>query len=164
MSIKDPKTKLALVSITACIGMNLATLAYAQTCTAAATGISFGVYSSLSATPTDTSGTVTVSCRALLSIAVAYTITLSAGSSGDVSRRAMAGSTPPQLIYQIYTDPTRTQIWGDGTGNAPGVADGYLLQVAIPVVRQYVTFARIPPRQLVTPGALSDTITVVITY
>ena len=48
-------------------------------------------------------------------------ITLNGGGSGDINNRSMTG--PGSLPYQLYTDPGRSQVFGDGTtGNTVGVS------------------------------------------
>ncbi|HUZ63669.1 MAG TPA: spore coat U domain-containing protein [Acetobacteraceae bacterium] len=138
--------------------------ARAQTCTAAASAVAFGVYDPGTGAPTDTTGTVTVTCSALISLLVSYTITLTTGGGGSFAARSMAGPLAPRLAYQIYADAARTRIWGDGTGGTSTVTDGYLLQLLGPVVRQYTMYARIPAGQLVSAGTFGDTVTVVVTY
>jgi spore coat protein U-like protein len=138
--------------------------AEALTCTATATGLAFGVYSANTAMPTDTTGTVTVTCNSLIALLVSYSIALTTGGSGSFAGRTMAGSVAPRLGYQIYTDAARTRIWGDGTGGTVTVADSYLLSVIVPVVRPYTYYGRIPAHQIVGPGIFGDTVTVLITY
>jgi spore coat protein U-like protein len=136
----------------------------AQSCAVATTGLVFGVYNTGTATPNDTTGSVTVTCVALSSTAVSYTIAFSPGAGGSVAARAMTAAGVPPLAYQIYTDIARSRIWGDGTGGSFNVGDGYTLPAILPVVRQYPSYGRMPARQLVSPGIFGDSVSVMITY
>ncbi len=142
----------------------LSAAAQAQSCSVTASPVAFGSYNPNTATPIDTTGTVTITCRALIAIGVSYTLSLTAGSGGSFTARSMAGPGTLPLLYQIYTDAARSQIWGDGTGGSIDIADGYPLQIALPVVRNYTMYARLPARQLPAAGVFNDSLMVTITY
>lgn len=144
--------------------LGLATsFASAQTCNTSATPTAFGTYNPLSPLAVTTTGTVNVSCSALISLLVNYTITLSAGSSGTYAARTMA-SGGNHLTYNLFTDTAHTTIWGDGSGGTGTVTDGYLLQVLFPVSRNYSVYGRLSALQNVAPGTYADTIFVTVTY
>ena len=101
----------------------------------------------------------------LVAVLMSYTIALGGGGGGggSVGARSMS-SDSGTLAYQLYRDPARTQVWGDGTGGSVTVADGYLLNGVPPVVRNYTAYGAIAPLSKVAPGLYSDTITVLMTY
>jgi spore coat protein U-like protein len=132
-------------------------------CTASSSAAAFNVYNTMSSSPTTTTATVTVTCQAAVQILVGYVISLSAGSSGSVAARTMQNGASA-MAYQIYSDPTYSTIWGDGTGGSQTVSDGYLLNLLTPVVRNYTAYGRIPALQNLAPGAYQDTITILVTY
>jgi spore coat protein U domain-containing protein, fimbrial subunit CupE1/2/3/6 len=124
-------------------------------CVIAAVPVNFGVYQPFSAIPVDSNGNITVRCQFFGS----YKIALSSGLTGNVTDRRMsrAGS---QLSYQLYINPARHTVWGDGTGGSvtvvglcPGNCDN-----------NYPVYGRMPPRQSVAPGTYVDTITVTVIF
>jgi spore coat protein U-like protein len=138
-------------------------VANALSCGVSATAVGFGSYDTLSPLHDDATGTITVTCSNLLSLLVSYDILLSSGGASSYSPRRMA-SGGHRLDYNLYTNLTRSTIWGDGTGGSSKLSDGYLLGVLVPVVRNYTIFGRIPARQNVAAGSYTDTITVTVNY
>jgi spore coat protein U-like protein len=141
--------------------MLLAPAAGQAACTVSALGLAFGVYNPLSATPTDSSGAVTLSCSAA-SGSGGYTIALTPGGGGSYPGRRMSGGASI-LPYQLYSDAAHSHIWGDGTGGSSAVAgtDNIPLTGGTSVHQVY---GRIAARQVVSPGTYSDIIVVTVTY
>jgi spore coat protein U-like protein len=133
-----------------------------ESCTATAQATAFGNYSPLSGTPVDTTGQVTVTCTAVVSISVNYTISLSQGGAASFSPRKMS-YLANSLNYNLYTTSGYGTIWGDGSGGTSTVSDGYALGLLL-VVRNYTVYGRIPASQNVPAGAYSDLITVTVNY
>ncbi|MEN2671650.1 spore coat U domain-containing protein [Herbaspirillum huttiense] len=134
-----------------------------QLCSAASNPVSFGLYDPQSSSNLDNTGNITVTCQATASLLIAYTVKLSAGSSGAYAQRKML-SGANSLNYQVYHDAARTSVWGDGSSSTSFVSDGYLLQVLTPVSRTYTVYGRVPGSQNVKAGSYLDTLTVLITY
>lgn len=137
--------------------------AQAQTCNVSSLPVSFGTYDPKASLPTDITGSVSVTCQATISLLVAYTIKLSAGTSGNMLARKMAGS-GFQLAYQIYRDPTFTQVWGDGSSGTYINNGGYLLAILVPVTINYIAYGRITALQNAYAGSYVDTLTILVTY
>ncbi|MFZ6872202.1 spore coat U domain-containing protein [Undibacterium sp. Di27W] len=137
--------------------------AHALTCTVSTLPVTFSTYDPQSNTPSDISGTVTVTCTELVSVLVSYSVKLNAGLTGSMSSRLMTSGSS-QLAYQLYTNSGRTTVWGDGTAGSSIVNDGYLLNVLTPVVHNYSVYGRISARQNVMAGNYLDTVTVLLTY
>lgn len=133
-----------------------------ESCSVSAQPTAFGSYNPVAGTVVDTTGQITVTCTAVLSIAVSYTISLSAGGSGSATARRMSGASAT-LPYNLYTDSTRSTIWGNGTGGTGTVSDGYALALLV-VARSYSVYGRIPGGAIVPAGAYTDTLTVTVTY
>lgn len=117
-------------------------------CTVDATGaVAFGLYDPLSATPTDSTGTITYTCT------TAALVMLSTGGSGTFNPRRMSAGANT-LSYNLYADAPRTQIWGDfSAGTTIRIANagtGVVLSV----------YGRVPAAQNVNSGSYSDTVTV----
>ena len=120
-------------------------------CSLSVVSVSFGSYDTLSLLDTDIAGSVAVSCD----VETPSQVSLSAGLGSFSARRMQSG--PHALLYNLYLDPTRLSIWGDGS---PGTS---LLSVS-GTGGNYTVYARIPARQNVPVGEYSDTITVSLIF
>ncbi len=141
-----------------------ASAASLASCAANVTPIAFGSYDPTSPTDVTPTGSVSVSCQLVsgLSLLVAYTITLSAGS-GSYTARKMTGTATP-MYYNLYMNGAMTQIWGDGvTSGTVSKTDGYLLGLGN-VVLSYTVYAKLPAHQLVAAGGYADSVSVTISY
>lgn len=148
----------------ALVALPLPARALLVSCTTSASGVAFGSYLPFSASPLDSTGTVTVTCTPLLlGLLVNYSIALSPGTSGSYASRTMlAGSSP--LHYQLYTNAARSTVWGNGSGGTAVVSDGYTIALLLPVTRNYTVYGRVPALQAVAPGSYVDTIVVTVSY
>ena len=131
------------------------TAAGAAVCGVSATPVAFGTYPPFSGTPTDSTGTVTVTCLGSATISIA----LSTGGSGSYATRYMNNGAV-HLLYQLYSNAGRTTVWGNGTGGTVTVSDTLTGFAS----RNYTVYGRIPALQGVNPGAYADTITVTVSY
>ena len=131
------------------------------TCTASSSGISFGGYDPGSNSPNDASGTVTLDCTGVVSLMGTIDVAASPGTSGNASARQMAQGAD-RLNYNLYTDSSRTSIWGTGAGGTSTMTatlNGLLL------FSQSVTvYGRLPAHQWVRSGAYADSVIVTVTY
>ena len=125
-------------------------------CSVNPTSVAFGVYSPLNVVPTDTAGTLRVSCD---TVTVGYTVLLSAGSAGSYASRRLSGGMYT-LAYNLYTDALRTVVWGDGSGGTMTVRGAFALPGAI----DHTVYGRVSAGQNVGAGAYTDTITVTINF
>lgn len=133
-------------------------------CSISADDLSFGSYDPLSASNHDATGEVRVTCGALVAaVTVSYTISLSSGSSGNRLARTMAngGST---LAYNLYTNPSRTSIWGNGAGGTVTLGNSYSLSLVFPKTDTFPVYGRIPPSQPVGAGSYSDSLVATVTF
>lgn len=133
------------------------------TCSISATTVAFGTYAPLSGSSVATTGTVSVTCSALLAgLNVSYVVTLNQGNAGSYTPRAMSYSSH-QLQYNLFTDALHTIIWGDGTSGTNSVSDSYILSV-ISTTRNYTVYGQIPASQNVAVGAYTDSIIATVTF
>jgi spore coat protein U-like protein len=140
-----------------------------QTCQASATPVSFGAYIPSSTTPTYSTGTVTVSCSALLALTISYTVTFNSGLySGNSYTNIRMNSGNSYLLYQLYTDAAHTSVWGNATNGTSDQTGGCLIQLLgglLPCGSPYTVYGKILPLQYsADPGSYSDTITVTVSY
>lgn len=119
------------------------------------TSVAFGVYNPISATPTDSLGTISYFCPG----ALAPVISINAGGSGTFSPRQMVSAFSDVLGYNLYADAARTIVWGDGTGGTSTVPGTTSTKPATANV-----YGRIFPGQSVGSGSYSDTLTVTINF
>src|ERR1700733_10090881 len=135
-------------------------------CTAAASGIAFGIYSPLSAAPNPSTGSLKVTCtgRGTGSANVTVNVTLSTGLSNSYATRKMF-SGANALNYNIYWSTAYNQIIGDGTGGSFGGSAGpFVVPAGGSNFATGTLYGLIPASQDVAPGAYSDVITVTVTY
>lgn len=127
-------------------------------CTVTTTDVAFGAYDVFSATPLDSTGTITVLCDAKAKVQV--NIGPSPNSGGFNPRKMKFQTGADLLSYNLYTDPAMTQIWGDGTGGTEEQKTNVKKNVPwVPVV-----YGRVTPAQDVSQGLYSDTLTVTIIW
>jgi spore coat protein U-like protein len=131
--------------------MLAASVTQAAQCTLTAVGVSFGNYDVFSGLDTDVTGAVTVSCQS----ASMYSISLSPGFGSFAARRLTNGSY--QLGYNLFTDPQRLTIWGDGSGGTATVSGSG-------TGGTYTVFGRVPAGQNAYVGSYNDMIVVTVTY
>lgn len=124
--------------------------ASAAICNVSSAGVAFGNYDTLASTPLDGVGAINVSCDVSTSIVVA----LSSGSGSFAQRQMTAGTS--QLGYNLYTDATRTIVWGDGISGSTVSATGSAIDLSI--------YGRVPARQNVTANVYSDIVTITVSY
>lgn len=133
------------------------------TCTVMTTGLS-ATYDSLSGGDATSVGNIQTSCVyvGLGSATPAYQIQLSTGQSNTYNNRTMRflGN---NLLYNLYTNPSYSLVWGNGTGGTSVVGDSYSMTAGT-VVKNYSVYMRIPRAQSANAGSYNDSITVTVMY
>jgi spore coat protein U-like protein len=135
----------------ACTLAVVAPAVYSAGCSVSTSGLNFGNYDVFSTLDSEITGSINVSCQS----STTYSISLSSGSGTYVSRSMTSGTNV--LAYNLYIDPTRLTIWGDGSSGTATVS-GSGTTGSSPV------YGRIPARQNAVIGAYSDILTVTITF
>ena len=142
----------------------------ATTCTVSTSGIAFGTYSPFSTSPNNSNGTLTITCKGGGNqSSIPYAIALNSGvySGGSFSNRRMILSTGGSyLSYQLYTNASYSQIWGDGLTGGTSTVSGSCVLTAKPsrCTSTQTIYGQIPALQTPFAGSYSDTITVTVTY
>jgi spore coat protein U-like protein len=67
------------------------------------------------------------------------------------------------LNYNLYVDPARTLVWGDGTG-ATATVSGVREVKGRPVFFDYAVYGRVFADQAPPPGSYTDTILVTVLF
>lgn len=124
-------------------------------CSISSTGVNFGTYDVFSATPLDSTGTITFSCNNDERIR----IRLGTGGSGSYFPRKMSKS-GETLDYNLYRDAARTLVWGNNSG---GTVE-YSRSVNEDEVYTVTVYGRIPAGQDVSAGTYADTVTMTILW
>jgi spore coat protein U-like protein len=141
---------------------------HAADCSASATSVMFGIYDAAAAAPNDSTGTLTVTCTYTPSgdRSILYTVGLNSGNGTSAAVRWLASGND-RLYYNLFIDPARLLIWGDGTAGAqlasgslkvgPGVGNGTRSE-------KFTVYGRMPARQDANAGDYRDTIVFTLTF
>ena len=152
--------KWSLFAVAAATSMALAQPAFAATCSIGSVlSLSFGNYDVFSGSALDSAGSVSYRCDNV-SVLDTIMIQLSRGSSASFFPRTLQQGAD-QLQYNLYLDPSRSTVWGDGSSGtsqygpiAPPDASSVLLNI----------YGRVPERQNVRAGSYADTVVVTIVF
>jgi len=133
----------------------------AANCTITTSAVAFGAYDPLvanatAATPLDAAGAVNVACTRG---ATGLRIDLNTGSNPLAGARRMNLGVTEFLTYELYTDPTRTTVWGSGAVAGLAIADA-----PSKAVRSFPVYGRVPGAQDPAIGAYGDTVTATINF
>jgi spore coat protein U-like protein len=126
-------------------------------CAVSAAPVGFGSVDTLSASPVDASGSVSVTCTNGTGWTAAADVGGGSGASFATRRMTYSGNT---LNYTLYRDSGRTQVWGDGTGSTYTVGN-----TGSGAAQSFTVYGRVPGGQSSAPaGGYNDTVNVTITY
>jgi spore coat protein U domain-containing protein, fimbrial subunit CupE1/2/3/6 len=153
------KKNISLVIFFLCLSLSHTAFALTTpSCSVASTGVNFGSYNVFSTIPTDSTGTISITCSAPWP-----TVTISIGASsnsGIFNPREMKNiSGADTLNYNLFTDSSMSAIWGDGTGGSQTVVHGPNKKTQPETV-----YGRIFPGQDISQGYYADNLTVMITW
>ncbi len=141
----------------------------AADCSIAAVSVNFGVYDPAATSADDSVGTVTVTCRHVSGGAerVSYSVSLANGLSGNSATTRAMRAGAARLGYNVFTDPARTQVWGNGTGGTMIASGSMTVGPGVGNGTQTVThtvYGRIPQLQDAAPGTYNDTMVLTLTF
>ncbi|OGP49370.1 MAG: hypothetical protein A2Y79_09600 [Deltaproteobacteria bacterium RBG_13_43_22] len=124
------------------------------------TDVNFGSYDVLSGLNNDSTGSLTVSCSGQTWTTVTTSIGASPNSGGFNPRQMLQASGTDLLNYNLYTNSTRTTIWGDGTQGTSTVTTS--------IHKNHpwngTIYGRIPPGLNVGIGTYSEALVVTINF
>ena len=138
------------------------------TCSMSTPTVAFGVFNPLLASPTDTVGTISITCN---QSNASSTITFDGGATGSAATwREMSHqpTTSIRLEYNLYSDSGRSVVWSSnsgGSGQGVSITTG-----AAGVAFSMSVYGRIRPgpqqtqRSALQPGSYLDNITVTYTF
>ena len=132
--------------------------AEAAQCSVSTTSVLFGTYDVFVPTPLDSVGAVVYECNGGAKV---IALTISQGLGGTYTPRKLFRSATEWLGYNLYRDPSRTVIWGNGTGGTSSYTSTNIpnnRDVSVPV------YGRINPGQDVRAGIYGDFLTVTVNF
>jgi spore coat protein U-like protein len=104
-----------------------------------------------------------ITCSGDSGATVGIEVQLDGGTAGNPLARRLSG--PGSLAYNIYTDPTHSAVWGDGTSGSSRSATITLPQSNASGATTLTAYGRIPRGQRTAPiGTYDDTVLVTIVY
>jgi spore coat protein U-like protein len=151
--------KLPLIASLIALGMTVAMVGRAMSCSVGSSGVAFGAYDGLTGVPLDSIGTVTYRCDDVLpgdSIIVA----LSRGNAPSYLPRILEQGSY-QLEYNLYLDALQTKIWGDGSSGTQQLGPFFPLNAVSTNVSVY---GRIAGGQQARGGSYTDTVVVTVVF
>ena len=138
----------------------------AVSCSISVTGLGFGTYDVFSGTADDSTATLSVTCTQVSAPAgnLPVSASLSTGTSGTYAARQMKSGVN-SLSYNMYTNATRTTLFGDGTSGTSTISGTFPFTFVGQVITGTGTiYGRIPAGQDAAVGAYSDSIVATVTY
>nr|WP_083700811.1 spore coat U domain-containing protein [Halomonas sp. 1513] len=118
-------------------------------CSVSASGLGFAEYDVFSATPSDSSATITVSCSETTSYSLAL------HSANGSPQQPLLGSSSDTLAYRLHQDAARTLVWGEGAFALNGSTEG---------TQEHTLYGRIPEGQNVRVDSYTDLLTVTLEF
>jgi spore coat protein U-like protein len=122
--------------------------------------LTFGRYEPGAISGAEARGTISVLCSQLLQ-GETLRVVIGPGNHATGWNRHLA-SGPSRLAYQLYLDPNRTQIFGDGTGGS--FAWTYTAGAQPATAFAIDVHGHIPAGQYVSAGSYSDSLTVTLVF
>lgn len=146
VSVAMASTASGSLTVTATVG---------DTCVVGSSSLAFGSYSG---SQLDGTGTISVTCSAN----AAYAVDIGNGGNASGGARRMTDGAmvnPNFLIYSLYSDASRMQLWGTGVmggTDVNGTGSGSAQSINV--------YGRIPGSQSVPAGNYSDAPAITVTF
>ncbi len=130
-------------------------------CSVASTGLAFGTFSG---SRIDSTGVIRLTCFGR-SNDNPYAVALSEGRSNSFIDRLMFNGASNELPYNLYLDPSRSIIWGNGRGETQQHVGNFNFGILGTAIVPLTVYGRIPAQaRLPAPGAYADTILIIVTF
>jgi len=134
-------------------GTMTVTVTVSDVCAVDGGTLDFGTYSGGQSAALDAAGAIAyVGCSA-----GTLTFALDGGGSGNVDGRNLTNGSGNSLIYQLYRNSGRTQVWGEGSR-------ALSLQLLVSGSGSIPVYGRIPGGQQAASGNYSDSVNVTLTF
>ena len=148
------------MSLLVAIALLLPGIANAINCTITLNPLPFGMYTPAGTVPLDAVSNITIRCVAQPG---SYSVSIGPGFSGNQLLRTMLAGGSDVLNYNLFRDPARTQIWGDGTPPT-FVVIGSRTGVGRPTVNVHSLYGRVFSGQTPNPGNYADNLLVTVLF
>lgn len=125
-------------------------------------GVAFGTYDPADQLPLETHGEIRLTCLDSQGAVPTAEVTLSAGGSGRFDHREMSLG-ESSLLYNLYLDPSRSLVWGDGTATSASLTAGGQDRDSAGL-QSYPVYGRIFAGQTVPSGQYGDAVVVTIAF
>lgn len=133
-------------------------------CALSTTSLAFGQYVPSRSSPSDFTATISMTCTASGAAPVPVLGVISLTGSGGAFGSELADG-PNRLRYQLFLDPARTVLWGDGGGASHTQTVSGVVGAATPFRATLTVYGRVLARQSdAAVGAYADQITAVLNY
>ncbi len=142
------------------IALLLPGIANAINCTITLNPLPFGMYTPSMSVHLDSVSDITIRCVAQPGT---YAVSIGAGLSGDQLLRTLLVGGGDILNYNLFRDPARTQIWGDGTPPT-FVVTGARTGVGRPSINVHPLYGRVFSGQTPNPGNYADNLLVTVLF
>lgn len=129
-------------------------------CLVSATGVPFGIFVG---GRIDITGTITLICEGNGNNNNPYTVTLSEGGSNTFLDRTMFHGFD-ELHYNLYVDPARTTIWGNGLGETQLHTGSLSFPGGRPATAFLPVYARLQTQRPPPAGLYADQIIVTVSF
>lgn len=160
MGIPDFKATKTVCRFLAVILLLCADTVFAINCRIRLTPLSFGTYIPLAPAPVDVIGQLNVRCGGQPGT---FAVLMGPGISGNYSVRTLTAGGADLLNYNIYIDPARSQIWGDGTPPTFTVT-GSRNRRGRPTRYSYPVYGRIFAGQAPNEGTYTDNLLTTVLF
>ena len=117
--------------------------------------VAFGNYDTLSVTPIDATGTISLACTKG-AVAVIALDTSANPTHATGTTRAMKDAASDYVSYELYSDSSRTAVWKSSGVTEPAAPS----KAAV----DYTVYGRIPAGQDVPANAYSDTVVITVSF
>jgi spore coat protein U-like protein len=135
-------------------------VANAINCTITLNPLPFGMYTPAGTVHLDAVSDITIRCVAQPG---SYSVSIGPGLGGNQLLRTMTAGGADILNYNLFRDPARTQIWGDGTPPS-FVVIGSRSGVGRPTVNVHSLYGRVFSGQTPNPGSYADNLLVTVLF
>jgi spore coat protein U-like protein len=128
------------------------------------TPLVFGQYVPSRNVPSDFTATLNLTCVASGTTSATFQGTIGLIGSGEPGGRDLADGRH-RLRYQLFVDPARTILWGDGSGDTRTLPTSGTVGPTAPMRQTFTIYGRILARQTdAAVGNYRDQITAVLNY
>ena len=129
-----------------------------NSCTVAATPMSFGAPTTIGSANIDTTSTISLVCTN----GATYDVALDQGLNASSGQRFMSNgaATPVKVPYNVFSDAVRSAAWGSTTGTNTVAGSAGISGLVV-----LTAYGRIPSSATsVGAGSYTDTVTVTVTF